>query len=116
MVTNGHDDPVCIIETVDVQTIPFDEVGETFAYEGGEGDRSLANWRRMYWKYIVHECTRIGRATSEKAPLVMERFRVVYKEPLRQKDRNADPDDGQSYAQRDTGNQEDEIEDAKRKR
>lgn len=83
VVTNGHDDPVCIIETVDVQTIPFDEVGESFAYEGGEGDRSLANWRRMYWNYIVHECTRTGRAPSEKAPLVMERFRVVYKEPLR---------------------------------
>ena len=83
VVTNGHDDPVCIIETVDVQTIPFDEVGENFAYEGGEGDRSLASWRRIYWDYIVHECTRMGRTPSEKAPLVMERFRVVYKEPLR---------------------------------
>ena len=83
VVTNGHDDPVCIIETVDVQTIPYDEVGEDFAYEGGEGDRSLTNWRRMYWNYIVHECARIGRAPSEKEPLVMERFQVVYKEPLR---------------------------------
>lgn len=83
VVTNGHDDPVCIIETVDVQTIPYDEVGEDFAYEGGEGDRSLSNWRRMYWNYIVHECARIGRAPGEKEPLVMERFQVVYKEPLR---------------------------------
>ena len=83
VVTNGHDDPVCIIETVDVQTIPFDEVGEDFAYQGGEGDRSLVSWRRIYWDYIVHECARIGRTPSEKEPLVMERFQVVYKEPLR---------------------------------
>ena len=58
--------------------IPYNEVGEEFAYEGGEGDRSLADWRRIYWDFIVSECARIDRTPSEKAPLVMERFRVAY--------------------------------------
>lgn len=82
VVTNGHDDPVCILETVDVQVVPFDEVGEDFAYAGGEDDRTLASWRRIYWDFIVFECARIGREPSKKAPLVMERFRVVYRKPL----------------------------------
>jgi len=37
----------------------------------------------MYWEYIVSECKRIGREPDVKAPLAMERFRVVYSEPLR---------------------------------
>ena len=59
--------------------IPYDEVGEDFVYEGG--DRSLAGWRRIYWGFMVSECARMGRPPSKKAPLVMERFRVVYSQP-----------------------------------
>ena len=49
IVTDGDGHPVCIIETTEVRVIPFDEVDEQFAYEGGEGDRTLASWREMYW-------------------------------------------------------------------
>jgi uncharacterized protein YhfF len=87
IVTNGGDDPVCVIETREVHVIPFDEAGEEWAREGGEGDRTLASWRDMYWRYIVAECRRIGREPSPKAPLVLERFRVVYREPLRPDER-----------------------------
>ncbi len=82
IVTHGGDDPVCIIQTTEVRIIPFDEVGEEYARDGGEGDRSLRSWRTMYWDYLISECARIGREPTEKAPLVMERFRVVYHEPL----------------------------------
>jgi uncharacterized protein YhfF len=81
IVTDGRD-PVCIIETVDVRIVPYDQVGEDLAYEGGEGDRSLASWRRIYWEYILAECRRINRAPDRSVPLVMERFRVVYRDPL----------------------------------
>jgi uncharacterized protein YhfF len=91
IVTDGNDDPVCIIRTTDVSTIPFDEVRETYAREGGEGDRTLATWRPMYWRYIVSECRRIGREPNRKAPLVMERFTVVYREPLQKQSRGAAP-------------------------
>jgi len=81
VVTNGSDDPQCIIRTDHVRVIPFDEVGEEFARWGGEWDRTLASWRRMYWRYIEDECARIGRAPDPKAPLVMERFHVVHPAP-----------------------------------
>jgi len=83
VVTNGDDDPACIIETTEVRTLPFDQVGADYARDGGEEDRTLASWRAMYWAYIGSECARIGREASEQTPLVMERFRVVYSEPLR---------------------------------
>jgi uncharacterized protein YhfF len=82
IVTNGGDDPQCVIQTSDVRVIPFDEVGEEYAKWGGEEGCTLDGWRRLYWSYIQGECDRIGRAPHPKAPLVMERFRVVYAEPL----------------------------------
>ncbi len=84
IVTAGTDKPVCVIETTEVRTIPFDEVTVDYARDGGEDDLSLKSWRRMYWRYILSECQRIHREPSEQAPLVMERFKVVYREPLRE--------------------------------
>lgn len=84
IVTNGGDDPVCVIRTLDARLIPFDEVEEGYAWWGGERDRSLESWRDLYWDYIVSECRRIGRQPDAKAPLVMERFEVVYAESLRE--------------------------------
>jgi len=83
IVIAGPDEPVCIIETTEVRVFPYDEVPKEYAWEGGEGDRTMADWRRMYWEYIVSECRRIGREPHRKAPLAMERFQVVFSDPLR---------------------------------
>jgi uncharacterized protein YhfF len=82
IVTLGGDDPVCVIETTDARIIPFDEVTADYAWDGGEGDRSQASWREMYWKYIERECERLALEPDAKTPLLMERFRVVYAEPM----------------------------------
>jgi len=82
IVIAGRDSPECIIKTTEVRIIPFDEVTADYAWEGGEEDRSLESWREIYWEYIERECQRIGLEPNIKAPLVMERFRVVYAEPL----------------------------------
>jgi uncharacterized protein YhfF len=83
IVQDGRGMPVCIIQTTDVSIIPFDEVSASYAWEGGEGDRTLESWRSIYWRFIVAECERIGREPNSKAPLIMERFVVEYSEPLR---------------------------------
>ena len=83
IVTAGSDVPMCIIETTDVRIIPFDEVTADYAWDGGEEDRGLASWRQIYWEYLERECQRIGVEPNTKAPLVMERFRMIYGEPLR---------------------------------
>jgi uncharacterized protein YhfF len=83
IVTDGVDAPVCVVQTIDVRIVPFDEVTPDYAREGGEGDHSLEFWRGIYWRYIVSECSRIHHKPSEKALLVMERFRVVHRERFR---------------------------------
>jgi uncharacterized protein YhfF len=53
-------------------------VDALFAYEEGEGDRSLAWWRDAHWRYFSRVCERIQRRPEEDMPLVCERFRVVF--------------------------------------
>ena len=81
VVTDGFEEPVCIIRTTEVRVLPFEEVDAAFAYDGGEWDRTLASWRAAYWEWIVSVCARLGREATPQTPLVCERFEVVYRCP-----------------------------------
>ncbi|MCP4706735.1 MAG: ASCH domain-containing protein, partial [candidate division Zixibacteria bacterium] len=78
IITNWEGEPLCIIESIEVEINVFNEVDEKFAYEEGEGDRSLAYWRKVHWDYFSRECSNIGREPTETMPLMCERFRVVF--------------------------------------
>jgi uncharacterized protein YhfF len=82
VVINGDSNPVCVAKTIDVEIIPFNEVPEDYARWGGERGCSLKSWRRMYWRYIVLECKRVGCEPAASAPMIMERSAVVYSQPL----------------------------------
>jgi len=71
--------PSCVIESTIVDILPYREVTEAFASTEGEGDGSLAFWRRVHWLYFGRECERLGRQLSEGMPVVCEQFKVVYK-------------------------------------
>lgn len=73
--------PVCVIETTEVRVLPFAQVDAAFAADEGEGDLSLAYWRKVHWDYFSRECRTIGRLPDEQMPVVCERFRVVYRPP-----------------------------------
>jgi uncharacterized protein YhfF len=79
IVTDWEQRPVCIIETTEVNIVPFKDIDAQFAYDYGEGERTLAWWKQHLWEYYVQECTRIGRHATQEMPLVCERFQVVYK-------------------------------------
>jgi uncharacterized protein YhfF len=72
IVLDGRGTPACVIETIEVTYSRFPEVDAAFAYEEGEGDRSLAYWRQAHRNYF----SRQGRF-SEEMMLMCERFRLV---------------------------------------
>jgi len=72
VVLDGRGVPTCVIETTEVTIRRFDEVDEAFAYEEGEGERTLASWRRDHETYF----SRNG-VFAEDMLLHCERFRVV---------------------------------------
>jgi uncharacterized protein YhfF/diadenosine tetraphosphate (Ap4A) HIT family hydrolase len=78
VITDGQGAPLCVIEMVEVEVTPFGQVDEAFAYDEGEGDRSLEYWHSAHWKFFTRMCGSIGREPVETMPLVCERFRVVF--------------------------------------
>ena len=79
IVLDGKGDPLCIVETTEVEVRPYEEVDAGFAYEEGEGDRSLEYWREAHWCFFSRTLPNIGKEPTTDMPLVCERFRVVYK-------------------------------------
>ncbi|MFZ5910845.1 MAG: ASCH domain-containing protein [Chloroflexota bacterium] len=79
IVLDGDGRPLCIVETTEVSVRNFNEVDAQFAYEEGEGDRSLAYWRDAHRRFFTRYLPKIGREFSEEMPLVCERFRMIYK-------------------------------------
>jgi uncharacterized protein YhfF len=78
VVTDGSGVARCILRATSVFILPFNQVDETFAYDEGEGDRSLEYWRRVHWDYFVDELYTIGREAVPDMPVVCERFEVVF--------------------------------------
>jgi uncharacterized protein YhfF len=72
IVLDGRGEPACVIETTDVSYRRFGDVDAAFAYDEGEGDRSLAYWRDAHRRYFGRQ----GKF-SEDMMLMCERFRLV---------------------------------------
>ena len=79
IVLDGTGDPLCIVETTEVEVRSYGEVDAQFAYEEGEGDRSLEYWRDAHWTFFSRTLPEIGREPTMDMPLVCERFRVIYR-------------------------------------
>jgi uncharacterized protein YhfF len=78
LIVDGNGDPLCIIELTEVEIKPFNAVDEQFAFEYGEGDRTLAFWLDDNWDFLSRWCREIGREPSQTMPLAFQRFRVLY--------------------------------------
>ena len=72
VIHDGQGRPRAVIETVSLQRRRFCDVDSPFAAAEGEGDLSLASWRREHQAFVERE-----GAFSETMELYCERFRLV---------------------------------------
>ena len=68
----------CITRTTKVYVVPFKDVTAEHARKEGEGDRSLAYWRKVHEDFFTREMAENGLAFTEDMPVVCEEFEVVY--------------------------------------
>jgi uncharacterized protein YhfF len=78
IVTGRDGVPICIIEVTECIVKPFNQVDGQFAFDYGEGERTLKGWRKDSWDYFSAVCKAIGREPSETMPLACQRFRLLY--------------------------------------
>lgn len=72
MIEDSRGRPLCVVETVSVETMRFCDIGADFARAEGEGDLSLAHWRAAHRAYF----SRNG-GFAEDMLLACETFRVT---------------------------------------
>jgi uncharacterized protein YhfF len=78
VMTNWDGIPLCVIQTMKVEILPFEAVPAEFARIEGEGDKTLEYWRDVHWRFFASECAQIGKTASPEMPVVCEQFSVVY--------------------------------------
>lgn len=74
---DGSEHPRALIEIVQVDVAPFEEVTAEHAHLEGEGDRSLEHWRTVHEAFFTDHATH-DQGFSSTMPVVLERFRVLY--------------------------------------
>lgn len=79
IILDGAGNAVAIIETTDIEVVPFDEVTAKFAYLEGEGDRSLAYWRDVHKTFFEQELDEINEDFNDEMLVVCEKFKLIYK-------------------------------------
>ncbi|WP_218139601.1 ASCH domain-containing protein [Thalassotalea agarivorans] len=77
IVTNWAGEAQCVIKTTAVAVVPFNEVSAEYAAREGEGDKSLAYWRKVHWQYYQRELAETSFRVKEDMPIVCEEFEVV---------------------------------------
>ena len=78
VILNSREEAVCVTYTTKVYTVPFGEVTAEHAFKEGEGDRSLAYWRKVHKNFFGAELTETGVDFSAELPVVCEEFEVVF--------------------------------------
>ena len=79
VILNSKQEAVCIIQTIEIQIIPFKDVTEEMAMIEGEGDKSLAYWREVHLEFFEEEAKSIGKSFTEDMLVIFETFRLVFK-------------------------------------
>lgn len=80
VVLGGQGQPLCIIRTTEVRTVAFREADPAFAWDEGEGDRTLAGWRDAHQRYFARRSELLGVAFDDDSLVNLERFEVVWPE------------------------------------
>jgi len=68
----------CVLQTVRVTVTPFNKVDAAHARIEGEGDGSLACWRRTHWAYYERVLAGTDYTPQPDMPVVCEQFEVVF--------------------------------------
>jgi uncharacterized protein YhfF len=78
VVTDAAGVPRAVLRTTEVRVGPLVSVEPAFAWDEGEGDRTVASWREDHERYFRRSCARLGIDFSGELEVVFERFEKVW--------------------------------------
>jgi uncharacterized protein YhfF/RimJ/RimL family protein N-acetyltransferase len=78
VVTEHDGTPRCVIRTTTLERRALNAVDAQFAWDEGEGDRTLADWLDGHRRFFTRECAHAGVPFAEDMPVQLERFELLY--------------------------------------
>lgn len=78
VVTEHDGTPRAVIRTTVLERRPFREVDAGFAWDEGEGDRTLDDWKNGHRRFFTRELAAVGRRFDESMLVDLERFELLY--------------------------------------
>ena len=78
VVTEFDGTPRAVIRTAQLDRVPFHAVDAQFAWDEGEGDRTLPDWRDGHLRYFTPWMQSLGRTFTEDMAVDLERFELLY--------------------------------------
>lgn len=74
LILDGDGAPICVIRTTQVEHRRFGDVDESFAWDEGEGDRTLEGWKSIHRRYFAD----VGADVDDDTLIMLERFELLY--------------------------------------
>lgn len=78
IITNWEGNAKAIIETTKVTPVKYKDITEEYAAIEGEGDKTLAYWKKVHWAYYTREMQEKGAQPSMDMTIVCEQFKTVW--------------------------------------
>lgn len=78
IVTNWDGQAIAIIKTTKVEQVPFNNISDDYASIEGEGDRSLAYWKKVHWDFYSREMKPFGEKPTKDMIIVCEQFKMIW--------------------------------------
>jgi uncharacterized protein YhfF/GNAT superfamily N-acetyltransferase len=78
VLTERDGTPRAVIRTTVLERRAFAEVDAAFAWDEGEGDRTLADWMDGHRRFFTRELALLGRTFDEAMAVDLERFELLY--------------------------------------
>ena len=78
VVVDGAGAPCCIWRTTEITIKPLNAVDARFAWDEGEGDRTLDWWLAAHRRYYARKAAREGFVLDDAIATVFERFTVLW--------------------------------------
>lgn len=77
IVTDWDGNPKAIVKTIRIEIVRFKDISPEYARIEGEGDGSLAYWKKEHWNYYANEMKAFGEYPTEEMEIVCEYFETI---------------------------------------
>lgn len=79
ILTDWDKDNQILIQTTNIDILPFNKVTKQHARNEGEGTKTLGYWRKVHKDFFIEELAKKGQSFSKETLIVCETFCVVKK-------------------------------------